>query len=247
MCYVAAIPYVVAAVGAGMSYYGQQQQAEEFKRARNEQDAYATAQRQLALNQKGEEQKFGEQKNKAIMEEAEAVAPTRLEHVQQAEDKQTASNVNALQQANVLGGDSVAAGAQGNQSNAYLKARAEAAAKQTDQAIKLARLFGATGAGNTAVANQAQNALDFRLDQQAIDANRRSMQRGYDWMFDDLSVRRAKAQNNYNPNKGAGWQALGGLAMNYGADGIGTSMGNAAGSGAAAGNYFMNLNNSRVG
>ena len=225
MCYVAAIPYVVAAVGAGMSYYGQQQQAAEYKRAQREQDAYAAAQRQLALNQKSEEQKFSEQKNKSIMQEAEAVAPTRLEHVQQAEDTQTASNVNALQQANVLGGDSVAAGAQGNQSNTYLKARAEAAAKQTDQAIKLARLFGATGAGNTAVANQAQNALDFRLDQQAIDAQRRSMQRGYDWMFDELSVNRAKAQNNYNPNKGAGAQALGGLAMSYGANGIGSQAG----------------------
>ena len=177
MCYVAAIPYVVAAVGAGMSYYGQQQQASEYKRAQREQDAYATAQRQLALNQKGEEQKFGEQKNKSIMQEAEVVAPSRVEQVRQAEDTQTASNVNALQQANLLGEDSVAAGAQGNQSNAYLKARAEAAAKQTDQAIKLARLFGATGAGNQAVANQAQSALDYRLDQQAIDANRRSMQR----------------------------------------------------------------------
>ena len=225
MCYVAAIPYVVAAVGAGMSYYGQQQQASEYKRAQREQDAYAAAQRQLALNQKGEEEKFSEQKNKSIMQEAEVVAPSRVQQVQQAEDTQTASNVNALQQANLLGEDSVAAGAQGNQSNAYLKARAEAAAKQTDQAIKLARLFGATGAGNTAVANQAQQAIDYRLDQQSIDANRRSMQRGYDWMFDDLSVNRAKAQNNYNPNKGAGWQALGGLAMSYGANGIGSQAG----------------------
>ena len=246
MWYVAAIPYVIAAVGAGVSYYGQQQQAGEFKRARNEQDAYATAQRQLALNQKGEEQKFSEQKNKSIMQEAEAVAPTRLEHVQQAEDTQTASNVNALQQANVLGGDSVAAGAQGNQSNAYLKARAEAAAKQTDQAIKLARLFGATGAGNTAVANQAQQAIDYRLDQQSIDAQRRSMQRGYQWMFDDLALRGNKAAR-VDASKGQTAQALGGLLMSYGGNGIGTSMGNAAGSGAAAGNYFMNLNNSRVG
>ena len=246
MCYVAAIPYVVAAVGAGMSYYGQQQQAEEFKRARNEQDAHAAAQRQLALNQKNEEEKFSEQKNKSIMQEAEAVAPTRLEHVQQAEDTQTASNVNALRQANVLGGDSVAQGAQGNQSNTYLKARAEAAAKQTDQAIKLARLFGATGAGNTAVANQAQQAIDYRLDQQSIDAQRRSMQRGYQWMFDDLAVRGNKAAR-VDASKGQTAQALGGLAMSYGANGIGTSMGNAAGSGAAAGNYFMNLNNSRVG
>ena len=62
------------------------------------------------------------------MQEAEVVAPSRVQQVQQAEDTQTASNVNALQQANLLGEDSVAAGAQGNQSNAYLKARAEAAA-----------------------------------------------------------------------------------------------------------------------
>lgn len=41
MCYAAAIPYVAAAVGAGMSYYGQQQQASEYKRAQREQDAYA--------------------------------------------------------------------------------------------------------------------------------------------------------------------------------------------------------------
>ena len=224
MCYVAAIPYVVAAVGAGMSYYGQQQQASEYKRAQREQDAYAAAQRQLALNQKGEEEKFSEQKNKSIMQEAEVVAPSRVQQVQQAEDTQTASNVNALQQANLLGEDSVAAGAQGNQSNAYLKARAEAAAKQTDQAIKLARLFGATGAGNTAVANQAQQAIDYRLDQQAIDANRRSMQRGYQWMFDDLAVRGNKAAR-VDASKGQTAQALGGLAMSYGANGIGSNAG----------------------
>ena len=67
--------------------------------------------------------------------------------------------------------------------------------------------------------------MDFRLDQQAIDANRRSMQRGYDWMFDELSVNRAKAQNKYNPNKGAGLQALGGAAMNIGMSGIGSQAG----------------------
>ena len=224
MCYVAAIPYVVAAVGAGMSYYGQQQQASEYKRAQREQDAYAAAQRQLALNQKGEEEKFSEQKNKSIMQEAEVVAPIRVEQVRQAEDTQTASNVNALQQANLLGEESVAQGAQGDQSNAYLKARAEAAAKQTDQAIKLARLFGATGAGNTAVANQAQQAIDYRLDQQSIDAQRRSMQRGYQWMFDDLAVRGNKAAR-VDASKGQTAQALGGLAMSYGANGIGSNAG----------------------
>ena len=182
-------------------------------------------QKKMVLDKQAEENQFSQRKQQSVLNEAEVVAPDRVQQVQQAADTQTASNVNALQQANLLGEESVAQGAQGNQSNAYLKARAEAAAKQTDQAIKLARLFGATGAGNTAVANQAQSALDYRLDQQAIDANRRSMQRGYDWMFDDLSVRRAKAQNNYNPNKGAGLQALGGLAMNYGANGIGSQAG----------------------
>ena len=239
MCYVAAIPYVVAAVGAGMSYYGQQQQASEYKRAQREQDAYAAAQRQLALNQKGEEEKFSEQKNKSIMQEAEVVAPIRVEQVQQAEDTQTASNVNALQQANLLGEESVAQGAQGNQSNAYLKARAEAAAKQTDQAIKLARLFGATGAGNTAVANQVQQAIDYRLDQQAIDANRRSMQRGYQWMFDDLAVRGNKAAR-VDASKGQTAQALGGLAMSYGANGIGSQAGSYFGK--QAGNAQINNN-----
>ena len=147
-----------------------------------------------------------------------------MQQVQQAADTQTASNVNALQQANLLGEESVAQGAQGNQSNAYLKARAEAAAKQTDQAIKLARLFGATGAGNQAVANQAQSALDYRLNQQAIDANRRSMQRGYQWMFDDLALRGNKAAR-VDASKGQTAQALGGLLMSYGGNGIGSQAG----------------------
>lgn len=87
-----------------------------------------------------------------------------------------------------------------------------------DQAIKLARLFGATGAGNTAVANQAQSALGYRLDQQAIDANRRSMQRGYQWMFDDLALRGNKAAR-VDASKGQTAQALGGLLMSYGGKG----------------------------
>ena len=181
-------------------------------------------QKKMVLDKQAEENQFSQRKQQSVLNEAEVVAPDRVQQVQQAADTQTASNVNALQQANLLGEESVAQGAQGNQSNAYLKARAEAAAKQTDQAIKLARLFGATGAGNTAVANQAQSALDYRLDQQAIDANRRSMQRGYQWMFDDLALRGNKAAR-VDASKGQTAQALGGLAMSYGANGIGSQAG----------------------
>ena len=241
MCYAAAIPYVIAAVGAGVSYYGQQQQASEYKRAQREQDAYNTAQQQLALNQRAEDRKFSDEKNASILKEAETVAPTRTAQIQQAEDTQTASNVNALQQANLLGDDSIAAGAAGNQSQTYLKARAEAAAKQTDQAIKLARLFGAQGAGNDAVANQALGAIDHRLDQQALDARRRSMHNGYDWLFDDLSVRKARAKGNYNPSKGAGAQALGGAAMNIGMSGIGSQTGGYFGKKAGNAQIINNL------
>ena len=187
MCY-AAIPYIAMAIGTAATVAGQNQQRNEAKRAQAAQDQFNAMQKKMVLDKQAEENQFSQRKQQSVLNEAEVVAPDRVQQVQQAADTQTASNVNALQQANLLGEESVAQGAQGNQSNAYLKARAEAAAKQTDQAIKLARLFGATGAGNTAVANQAQSALDYRLDQQAIDANRRSMQRGYDWMFDDLSV-----------------------------------------------------------
>ena len=85
-------------------------------------------------------------------------------------------------------------------------------------------VFEKTGAGNQAVANQAQSALDYRLNQQAIDANRRSMQRGYQWMFDDLALRGNKAAR-VDASKGQTAQALGGLLMSYGGNGIGSQAG----------------------
>ena len=223
MCY-AAIPYIAMAIGTAATVAGQNQQRNEAKRAQAAQDQFNAMQKKMVLDKQAEENQFSQRKQQSVLNEAEVVAPDRVQQVQQAADTQTASNVNALQQANLLGEESVAQGAQGNQSNAYLKARAEAAAKQTDQAIKLARLFGATGAGNTAVANQAQSALDYRLDQQAIDANRRSMQRGYQWMFDDLALRGNNAAR-VDASKGQTAQALGGLAMSYGANGIGSQAG----------------------
>ena len=223
MCY-AAIPYIAMAIGTAATVAGQNQQRNEAKRAQAAQDQFNAMQKKMVLDKQAEENQFSQRKQQSVLNEAEVVAPDRVQQVQQAADTQTASNVNALQQANLLGEESVAQGAQGNQSNAYLKARAEAAAKQTDQAIKLARLFGATGAGNTAVANQAQQAIDYRLDQQSIDAQRRSMQRGYQWMFDDLALRGNNAAR-VDASKGQTAQALGGLAMSYGANGIGSQAG----------------------
>ena len=220
----AAMRYIAMAIGTAATVAGQNQQRNEAKRAQAAQDQFNVMQKKMVLDKQAEENQFSQRKQQSVLNEAEVVAPDRVQQVQQAADTQTASNVNALQQANLLGEESVAQGAQGNQSNAYLKARAEAAAKQTDQAIKLARLFGATGAGNQAVANQAQSALDYRLDQQAIDANRRSMQRGYQWMFDDLSLRGNKAAR-VDASKGQTAQALGGLLMSYGGNGIGSQAG----------------------
>ena len=220
----AAMRYIAMAIGTAATVAGQNQQRNEAKRAQAAQDQFNAMQKKMVLDKQAEENQFSQRKQQSVLNEAEVVAPDRVQQVQQAADTQTASNVNALQQANLLGEESVAQGAQGNQSNAYLKARAEAAAKQTDQAIKLARLFGATGAGNQAVANQAQSALDFRLDQQAIDANRLSMQRGYQWMFDDLALRGNKAAR-VDASKGQTAQALGGLLMSYGGNGIGSQAG----------------------
>lgn len=172
---------------------------------------------------------MGEEQRQSVLDEAQDVAPTRRPQMQQAEDKQTASNVNALQQANLLGQDSIAQAAEGNQSEEYLRQRAESAGKQTDRAIKLARLFGASGAGQEAMANQMMGSINHRLDQSAIAARRNAMRSGYDWMFDNMDNERTKARAKYDPSKGMGMQALGGTMMNIGMSGLGQGMGSAAG------------------
>lgn len=228
MCY-AAVPYIIAAVGAAASYAGSQQQAKEYKRANAEQEAYANAQQYLANSKRQEEQRMGDEQRQSVMDEAQDVAPTRRPQMQQAEDKQTASNVNALQQANLLGQDSIAQAAEGNQSEEYLRQRAESAGKQTDRAIKLARLFGASGAGQEAMSNQMMGSINHRLDQSAIAARRNAMRNGYDWMFDNMDNERTKARAKYDPSKGMGMQALGGTMMNIGMSGLGQGMGSATG------------------
>ena len=225
MCNPMAAYAAAAIIGAGVAYKGQQNQKAEYNRARREQEAHTAAQRQMALNQKQEERKFSDEKNQSILDEAATVAPqSRAQQVTAAEDKQTDSNVKALQAANLLGEDAISTGAAGNQSDEYIAARANAAANQTERAVKLARLFGQQGAGQAAMADQALGALDFRLNQQAIDAKRRSMQRGYGWMFDDLAQRQQLA-TKVDPSKGANAQLIGGTMMNIGLSGLGGEAG----------------------
>lgn len=240
MCNPAAAYAAAAVIGGAMAYKGTQDQKAEYNRARREQEAHNAAQRQMALNQRADDLQFSEEKKKSVLDEAEQVAPTRVDKIQAAEDKQTESNINAMKQANLLGDDSVEQGSAGKQSNEYLKARAEAAGKQTEQAIKLARLFGAQGAGHDAVANQALGAIDFRLDQQAIDAKRRSLHRGYDVMRDDLQQRKA-IKTMVDPSKGGGMQAMGGTLMNVGMSGLGGQAGSYFGKSAGNAGILNNL------
>ena len=239
-----AIAGIAAVVGAGMSYAGQQQQASAYKRQANEQAAYATAQAQLANRQRKEEDEYGQKKRDSIVEEAQAVSPDRVDAINQAQDTQTESNVNALQQANALGDGSVAQTAEGNQSDTYLKARADAAAKQTDKAINLARLFAGTTAANQAVAGQAQNALNYRLDQQKIDSQRKSMQNGYEYLQNALAVDKNNAglkSQAAAAGAGSGLTALGGAAMNYGLSNLGNSAGGYFGKSATNSQIINNL------
>lgn len=235
MCNALALAAATAVVGAGMSYRGQQQQASEYKRANNERAAHNAAAKQLANRQRDDELKFSKEKNDSIIAEAETVAPDRVDLMKKEEDQQTASNVKALTEANLLGDDSLIQTGEGDHSEAYVKSKAEAAAKQSENAIKMARLFGAQTSGNAAIANQNLAAIDHRLDQQAIDARRRSMQRGYDWMFHDLSQSKAD-RTTVNPGKGSGASALGNLGMNLGMNYLGSQAGGYFGNNQASAN-----------
>lgn len=238
MCGVMAAGLASAVAGAAMQYGGQRQQQRAMNRANNEQDFYANQQRQLALRQKQEERDFSDKRNQSIMDEAEVVAPgeTRVEALNNAEEKQTASNINALQNANALGDESIASGGTGAQSDEYLAAKAKTASHQTERAIKLARLFGQQVAGNQAVATQSLGAIDHRLDQQALDAKRRSMQRGYGWMYDDLQDRGSRIK--VDPYAGSGMSAVGGALMNAGMASTGKRLGSQVGKNGGWKNLF---------
>jgi len=214
----------IAAAGAVMAEQGRRKQAFEFERAQRADDFYESARQQLLLQQRLENDRLSEQKNAAIVKEAEAVSPVRLDKIIQSEDAQTRSNVKALQDLNAVGNDSVLKSSDGNHSETYLKARADAAAKQTEQAIALARLFASQSAPNDAIATQKQNSLTHRLEQGLVDARRNSANRGYNVLFDNMSGLRSRA-TRVDTTKGQAQQALGGAMMQYGMGQLGESAG----------------------
>lgn len=234
-------PAIFIALG-GMVHQnkGRREQAFEYERARRADDFYENAQRQLILQQRAENDKLIDKKTAAIVKEAEAVSPVRLEKINQAEDLQTRSNVKALQDLNALGNDSIAQSADGNHSDAYIKARAEAAAKQTEQAIALARLFASQSAPSNAIALQKQNSLNPLLEQGLINSRRNSMNRGFDVLFDNMSGLHRR-ETRIDPNKGQAQMAIGNAAMQYGMGQLGNSAGSYFGKQSANNSIKNNL------
>ena len=241
MCNPALIGAAVAAIGAGVSYAGQQKQAAEVKRARNEQAAHTAAQKQLAQQQQDEELKLSKEKQDAIVDEAEEVSPNkRVEQIEAETIKAQESNVNAMEEANLLGEDSINQAGEGNYSDAYIQKKALDEANQTDAAIGMARLFGASTATGRAMQNNKINQIQHQLKQSDIDGKRNSVRAGYNVLFNDLAARKAE-KSAVDGSVGGAAQALGGAAMNYGLSTMGNGMGANAGKAQANKNIFDNL------
>ena len=241
MCNPALIGAAVAAIGAGVSYAGQQKQAAEVKRARNEQAAHTAAQKQLAQQQQDEELKLSKEKQDAIVDEAEEVSPNkRVEQIEAETIKAQESNVNAMEEANLLGEDSINQAGEGNYSDAYIQKKALDEANQTDAAIGMARLFGASTATGRAMQNNKINQIQHQLKQSDIDGKRNSVRAGYNVLFNDLAARKAE-KSAVDGSVGGTAQALGGAAMNYGLSTMGNSMGANAGKAQANKNIYDNL------
>ena len=241
MCNPALIGAAVAAIGAGVSYAGQQKQAAEVKRARNEQAAHTAAQKQLAQQQQDEELKLSKEKQDAIVDEAEEVSPNkRVEQIEAETIKAQESNVNAMEEANLLGEDSINQAGEGNYSDAYIQKKALDEANQTDAAIGMARLFGASTATGRAMQNNKINQIKHQLRQSDIDGKRNSVRAGYNVLFNDLAARKAE-KSAVDGSVGGAAQALGGAAMNYGLSTMGNGMGANAGKAQANKNIYDNL------
>ena len=223
------ISAVAAVAGVGASIYGANKAQAAQDEYNRKMEANQNQQKQLALQQQAKEDAFGKEKAADIVDEAAkmSAAQPRVDAMKKAEDTATASNVNALEQANALGNDSVDKSAEGNQSEAYLNARAEAAAKQSDSAIKLARLFGASGSIDNAMQAQSQSTIQNKLNQQAIDFRNRQQRRGFDGALDLLG--KQAASTKYDATAGQSAQAIGGALFNAGAKGLGNSFGSSGG------------------
>ena len=208
--------------GLGLSYYGQRQQQKAMNNYNNAQDALRSRQKALALTEQQNQDVLQEQKNLNVVDEAAKMtaAEPRVQALRQAEDTATQSNVRALEQANAVGVNQ--SDNSGHDSEAYLQAKADAVARQQDSAIKLARLFGQSGAINGAMQSQATNALENTLKEQALKYQSRQSQRGYELQNDLLGKQSAGLR--YDSSAGQLSSGLGGMFMQAGMSGIGKSL-----------------------
>lgn len=213
--------------GLGLSYYGQRQQQKAMNNYNNAQDALRSRQKALALTEQQNQDGFQVQKNQNVIDEASKMtaAEPRVQALRQAEDTATQSNVRALEQANAIGVNQ--SDNSGHDSEAYLKAKADAVARQQDSAIKLARLFGQSGAINGAMQSQATNALENTLKEQALKYQSRQSQRGYELQNDLLGKQSAGLR--YDSSAGQLSSGLGGMFMQAGMSGIGAQAGGGKG------------------
>ena len=208
--------------GLGLSYYGQRQQQKAMNNYNNAQDALRSRQKALALTEQQNQDVLQGQKNLNVVDEAAKMtaAEPRVQALRQAEDVATQSNVRALEQANAIGVNQ--SDNSGHDSEAYLQAKADAVARQQDSAIKLARLFGQSGAINGAMQSQATNALENTLKEQALKYQSRQSQRGYELQNDLLGKQSAGLR--YDSSAGQLASGLGGMFMQAGTAGIGKSL-----------------------
>ena len=213
--------------GLGLSYYGQSQQQKAMNNYNNAQDALRSRQKALALTEQQNQDVLQGQKNLNVVDEAAKMtaAEPRVQALRQAEDVATQSNVRALEQANAIGVNQ--SDNSGHDSEAYLQAKADAVARQQDSAIKLARLFGQSGAINGAMQSQATNALENTLKEQALKYQSRQSQRGYEVQNDLLGKQSAGLR--YDSSAGQAAQSLGGTFMQAGMSGIGAQAGGGKG------------------
>ena len=213
--------------GLGLSYYGQRQQQKAMNNYNNAQDALRSRQKALALTEQQNQDVLQGQKNLNVVDEAAKMtaAEPRVQALRQAEDVATQSNVRALEQANAIGVNQ--SDNSGHDSEAYLQAKADAVARQQDSAIKLARLFGQSGAINGAMQSQATNALENTLKEQALKYQSRQSQRGYELQNDLLGKQSAGLR--YDSSAGQLASGLGGMFMQAGMSGIGAQAGGGKG------------------
>ena len=213
--------------GLGLSYYGQSQQQKAMNNYNNAQDALRSRQKALALTEQQNQDVLQGQKNLNVVDEAAKMtaAEPRVQALRQAEDVATQSNVRALEQANAVGMNDY--DNSGHDSEAYLQAKADAVARQQDSAIKLARLFGQSGAINGAMQTQATSALENTLQEQALKYQSRQSQRGYEVQNDLLGKQSAGLR--YDSSAGQLASGLGGMFMQAGMAGIGAQAGGGKG------------------